>query len=107
MPTTIGVHGWERKVRQTLRVDLELGQDLRAAGKSDALEQALDYEAVAARVAQAGVDSAFQLVEAFAEHLATLLLKEFKLHSIKLAVWKPAALPGAEAVGIVIARGAK
>ena len=100
----IGVHAWEAGVAQTLKLDLELGHDASAAGQSDALADALDYEAVAARLVAASAERRFQLLEAFAEHLAALLLAEFNVHWLRLAVWKPGALPGADAVGLVIER---
>lgn len=101
----IGVHAWEQGVAQTLRLDLELGHDASAAGQTDSLADALDYEAVAARLVAAGAERRFQLLEAFAEHLAALLLAEFNVSRLRLAVWKPGALPGADTVGLVIERG--
>ena len=46
METVVGVYDWERRVRQSLRLDVELRTDLRAAGGSDRLEDTIDYKAM-------------------------------------------------------------
>mgnify|MGYP003694665159 CR=1 FL=1 len=40
----IGIYDWERKVKQHLEIDLEIWMDLRAAAKSDAIEDTLNYK---------------------------------------------------------------
>ena len=50
--TTIGVHPWERYIRQTLILDLELGADIRPAAATDCLDDTLNYQAVAQRVGE-------------------------------------------------------
>ncbi|MDX1654630.1 MAG: dihydroneopterin aldolase [Candidatus Competibacteraceae bacterium] len=101
--TVIGVHDWERRIRQTVVLDLELGWDT-TAGEDD-LERALDYSKVAERVRTFVEDSRFQLVETLAERLAALLLGEFQLPWLKLTLAKPGAVRGAREVGVIIERG--
>jgi dihydroneopterin aldolase len=103
--TVIGVNAWERQVKQRLRLDLELGADIARAAASDALDDALDYNAVAERTRMLLADSAFQLVETLAEHLAARLQEEFNIPWLRITVHKPGAVPGAESVGAVIERG--
>ncbi len=104
VPTCIGVHGWERRVRQILLINLELPVDIRPAAAGDDLTRALDYTAVAARVRAFGADSERLLIETFAEDLAADLLGEFKLAWVRLSVQKPGAIGDAAPVRLSIER---
>ncbi len=50
IPTVIGVFEWERRVRQTVALDLDMAADIARAAQSDDLVDALDYKAVAKRL---------------------------------------------------------
>ena len=102
--TKLGVPAWERILAQTIILDIEIGYDLAKAGKSDAIADTIDYGAVVARIHDTLKEHSFQLVEALAEHVAQLILKEFKAESVKVKVAKPAILPGLKALGVVIER---
>ena len=105
--TTIGVHPWERDLRQTLWLDLELGADIRPAAATDRLEDTLDYQAVAQRISAFAAASDYQLVETLAERLAELLLWEFPILWLRLALHKPGVPSGAKAAGVIIERGSR
>jgi dihydroneopterin aldolase len=102
--TTIGVHPWERDLRRTLRLDLELGADIRPAAATDRLEDTLDYQAVAQRISHFAAASDFHLVETLAEQLAELLLREFAVPWLRLTLHKPGVPSGAKAAGVIIER---
>lgn len=101
----IGVHEWERGLRQTLVLDLEMASDVRRATAQDALDDALDYQAVAERVTSFVRASEYQLIESLAEALAGLLQQEFAIAWLRLRVAKPGAIANAAEVGVVIERG--
>lgn len=101
----IGVHAWEREIRQTLVLDLELGWDNRPAAAGDDLGRALDYAAVSSRILEHVTSSRCLLIETLAEQLAALLIEEFGLSWLRLSLAKPGAVPEADAVGVVIERG--
>ncbi len=103
--TTIGVHPWERQIRQTLILDLELGADIRPAAATDCLDDTLNYQAVAQRVGEFAAASAFQLVETLGERIAELLRQAFGTPWLRLTVRKPGAVRGAREVGVIIERG--
>lgn len=103
--TVIGIYDWERRIKQTLRLDLELGTDIAKAGVSDAIEDTLDYKAVAKRVIGFVEQSEFQLVETMAERIAGLLMEEFGIPWLRLTLGKPGAVRGAKEVGVIIERG--
>ncbi len=103
--TVIGVYDWEREIRQTVGLDLEMAFDIRKAAASDRIEDALDYKAVAKRLIQLVESSELQLVESLAEHCAAMVLQEFPVTWLRLKLRKPGAVRGSSAVGVVIERG--
>ena len=102
--TVIGIWEWERKIRQTISIDLEMGTDIARAAKSDAIEDTLNYKKVAKRIQQFVADSEFQLVETLAEHIAQIILAEFEVPWVRVRVNKPGAIRGARDVGVLIRR---
>lgn len=104
IPTLVGIFDWERRIRQTISLDIEMGFDIRKAAASDAIEDTLDYKAVAKRVIAYVESTEFQLVESLAENIAALILKEFPVMSVKLTLNKPGAVRGSRDVGVKIER---
>jgi len=102
--TIIGIWDWERKIRQTVSIDLEMGADIRRAAETDSIDDTLNYKAVAKRVQQFVADSEFQLVETMAEKIAETVLQEFEIPWIQVRVSKPGAIRGAKDVGVLIHR---
>ena len=100
----IGFIDWERRVRQTIVIDLEMPVDCRQAAVHDEVEYTLDYKKVAKRVIAFVEASDFQLVETLAHRLALLLLQEFGLDWVRLSVNKPGAIRGSRDVGVSIER---
>ena len=102
--TKLGVPAWERMAAQTIILDIEIGYDLAKAGKSDAIANTIDYGSVVTRIHDTLKEHSFQLVEALAEHVCQLILREFGALSVKIKVAKPAILVGLKALGVVIER---
>ena len=102
--TKLGVPEWERMMPQTIILDIEIGYDLSIACKSDAIADTIDYGAVVGRIRETLTENSFKLVEALAEHICHLILKEFGALSVKIKVAKPGILPGLKALGVVIER---
>jgi len=103
--TIIGIWDWERKIRQTVSIDLEMSADIRKAAASDDVEDTLNYKLVAKRLQQFIGDSSFRLVETLAEKIAGIVLDEFDVSWVKVRVNKPGAIRGARDVGVLIERG--
>lgn len=102
--TVVGIWDWERKIRQTVSIDLQMGTDVRRAAAADNIDSTLNYKKVAKRVKQFVADSEFQLVETMAEKIAETVLAEFELPWIDVSVNKPGAIRGAKDVGVRIRR---
>lgn len=103
--TVIGIYDWEREIRQTVVLDLEMGCDIRGAALTDNIDDALDYKAVGKRLIEFIQGAEFQLVETLAERVAEIVLHEFDVPWLRLTVNKEKALTGAAGVGVVIERG--
>jgi len=103
--TIIGIWEWERKIRQTVIIDLEMSADIAKAAASDSVEDTLNYKSVAKRVQGFVSDSSFQLVETLAERIAGIIRDEFGVAWVRVRVHKPGAIRGSKDVGVEIERG--
>jgi dihydroneopterin aldolase len=103
--TVIGIYDWERKIRQTVIFDLEMGADIAKAAATDAIEDTLDYKAVSKRLVSYAQESEFQLVETLAERCAEIVLQEFNVPWVRLTLNKVGAVSAARDVGVMIERG--
>ena len=102
--TVVGIWDWERKIRQTVSIDLEMAADIKAAAASDSIDDTLDYKLVAKRVQQFVSESSFKLVETLAEKIEDVVLTEFDVLWVQVRVNKPGAIRNARDVGVKIRR---
>jgi dihydroneopterin aldolase len=100
----IGFIDWERRVKQTVVLDIELPVDCRRAAASDEVADTLDYKKVAKRVLAFIEASEFKLVETLAHRVALLILEEFAVAWVRIALNKPGAIRSSRDVGVVIER---
>lgn len=103
--TIIGIWEWERRIRQTVVIDLEMSADIAKAAATDEVSDTLNYKSVAKRVQGFVADSSFQLVETMAERIAAIIREEFGVAWVRVRVNKPGAIRGSKAVGVLIERG--
>ncbi len=102
--TIIGINDEERANRQDVLINVVLSADTRAAGKSDNIEDAVNYRSIAKRVIELVEGSRFFLVEKLAEEVAALCLQDARVTSAQVTVEKPAALRFSRSVGVCIER---
>jgi 7,8-dihydroneopterin aldolase/epimerase/oxygenase len=100
----IGFIDWERRVKQTVVLDIELPVDCTRAAASDEVAATLDYKRVAKRVLAYVADSEFRLVETLAHRVALLILEEFAVEWVRIVLSKPGAVRNSRDVGVVIER---
>ena len=48
--TIIGIFGWEREVKQIVNINLEMDFDISKAGKTDNIDDALNYKSIAIKL---------------------------------------------------------
>ena len=100
----IGVYEWERRVPQTVQLDLEIALPPRAR-RSDKIGDTIDYAKVVGRLEQSLAEHRFLLVEALAEHIAQLVTTEFGAPWVRVSVTKLGALKSVKRLGVTIERG--
>lgn len=105
--TVIGIYDWEREIRQTVRLDLEMAWDISQAAESDEIADALDYKSVSKRLIAFVEGSSFGLIEKLAEECAQIVLAEFDVPWLRLKMSKPGAVHGSDNVAVVIERGCR
>jgi dihydroneopterin aldolase len=103
--TIIGICEWERRIRQTVVIDLEMSADIAKAAATDDIADTLNHKSVAKRVQSFVADSSFQLVETLAERIAGIIREEHGVAWVRVRVNKPGAIRGSKAVGVLIERG--
>ena len=101
---TIGVWGWEKAIKQTVALDIDLATDAAKAAAKDDLKDALDYQAITKRVQTFSSENNFELIETLAEKLAALILEEFNTSWVKIKLDKGQAVAGVKNVGVLIER---
>ncbi|NOQ70128.1 MAG: dihydroneopterin aldolase, partial [Gammaproteobacteria bacterium] len=105
--TIIGIYDWEREVKQTIALDIEMAADNVKPASTESIDDALNYKAVAKSLIVFTEESQFQLVETLAESLAGIILNEFNVTWCRLKLSKLGAVTGSRSVGVIIERGHK
>jgi dihydroneopterin aldolase/D-erythro-7,8-dihydroneopterin triphosphate epimerase len=100
----IGVYPEERKNKQDVIINITLGTDLRAAGKSDSLNDTVDYKTIKLAVVDFVEKSSFNLIESLAEGIAEICLKDKRVLSATVAIDKPGALRFCRSVAVEVTR---
>ena len=103
--TIIGIYDWEREVKQTIALDIEMAADNTIPASSEDIEDALNYKAVAKRMIAFTEESQFQLVETLSERLVEIIMGEFNVPWCRLKLRKLGAVTGSRSVGVIIERG--
>ncbi|MDH5424809.1 MAG: dihydroneopterin aldolase [Gammaproteobacteria bacterium] len=103
--TVIGIYDWEREIKQTISLDLEMGADIAKSANSDQIDDTLNYKEVGKRIIGFVEESSFELVEKLAEEIAAIVKSEFNVPWLRLTLNKPGALRGSKSVGVIIERG--
>ncbi len=100
----LGINDSERRNKQDVLINLAIYTDLRRAGKSDRIEDTVDYRALKKRVLAMAEGSQFFLEEALAEAIAELCLGQQGVLRVDVRVEKPGALRFARSVAVEISR---
>ena len=85
----------EKVLGQTFIVDIDLYTDLRNAGKTDQVEDTINYAEVYARIKTIVTTEKYHLIERLAERIAEDILCEFSCEALRVTIHKPQApIPG-------------
>ena len=100
----IGFIEWERRIKQTVVVDIELPVDCAKAAETDEVGSTVDYKRVAKRIIAFIEASEFKLVETLAHRTAMVVIEEFQVAWFRISINKPGAIRGSRDVGVSIER---
>lgn len=100
----LGINENERREKQDVLINLTIYADLHKAGKSDRIEDTVDYRALKKRVLAMVENSQYLLVEALAEAVAELCLDQDGVRQVDVCVEKPNALRFARSVAVEMTR---
>ncbi|HBC87643.1 MAG TPA: dihydroneopterin aldolase [Lentisphaeria bacterium] len=104
IPAIIGTYGWERKKKQNIILNIEISCDLRKAGRSDNLEDTINYKTLKKQIIDHIRKSKYFLIEKAAGAVAELCLATKGVKKAKVTVDKPGALRYARSVAVEIER---
>jgi dihydroneopterin aldolase/D-erythro-7,8-dihydroneopterin triphosphate epimerase len=100
----IGIFPEERREKQDIVINIEMHADLRKAGRSDDLNDTVDYKAIKKAILKLVENSGFQLIESLAESIADIALANAKVQQVVVTIDKPGALRFAKASAVEITR---
>jgi len=104
--TVIGLHESELHHPQPLVIDVHAGLARAHACDTDRIGDTIDYGAVCERLRRLMAEHRLQLLEAFAEAVAGIVIHEFGAAWVRVKVVKPRKFADVQAVGVQIERRA-
>ena len=100
----IGTTDRERRLKQAVCINIALETDLSRAGRSDRLEDTVNYKDLSDEITALVVESSFFLIERMADGIAAACLKERRVKAVTVTIDKPGAVPLMRSVAVRIHR---
>ncbi|MGD2162606.1 MAG: dihydroneopterin aldolase [Anaerolineales bacterium] len=100
----IGINDWEREKRQDILINITLTGDLSQAGRSDKIEDTINYRTITKQVIKLVEEGEPYTVEHLAGRIADICLNTAGVELARVRVEKPGALRFARSVGVEIER---
>jgi 7,8-dihydroneopterin aldolase/epimerase/oxygenase len=104
--TVIGIHDSELHRPQPVIIDVHAGVPRVLACSTDRICDTIDYSTVRARLRELLREHRLQLLEAFGQAIAELLIDDFGAAWVRVKVVKPKKFDDVAAVGVIIEREA-
>ena len=97
----IGFHEYERHIRQRIVIDFEAETEWREAAQADRARGIVDYYEANLKIAELIQGKEYRLIEAVAEEVAGLLIREFPIQRVRVRVTKaPFDMPNVGSVAV-------
>ncbi|MBT3188797.1 MAG: dihydroneopterin aldolase [Anaerolineae bacterium] len=100
----IGVYAHEREIPQDILINIILYTDIRQAAQSDSIKDCINYDTLSQKIRTHAEKAQRLTVEALAEDIAKLCLREVGVKKTLVRVEKPEAMDFVEKVGVEIER---
>ena len=105
--TLIGIYDWEKKMPQTIQLDIEVGLPGEHAARTGKIGDTIDYTRVVARIEQLFKERHFILLEKAADTIAQIIINEFSAPWVKLSIAKLSPLRNVKRLGVTVERGTR
>lgn len=102
--TVIGIDRSELDTPQPVRMNIAIGLPSLRACTTDRIEDTINYAAVREALHALLASHGVQLLEALAEKVAQLVIRDFGAYWVRVSLAKPAKFDDVRAVGVVIER---
>jgi len=103
----IGVNEDERRAKQDVIINIVLYTDLREPGRTDRIEDSVNYRIVKQEIIPLVEKSSYYLIEKLAEEIAAACLSHEHVRKVRVTVDKPSALRFSRSVAVEIIRRKK
>ena len=100
----IGIFPEEREKLQDVMINVIMECDIPNAGRSDRIEDTVDYKSINKEIIRMVEDSAFNLMEPMGGAIAVICLKRDRVREVRVIVDKPGALRFARSVAVEVYR---
>jgi D-erythro-7,8-dihydroneopterin triphosphate epimerase len=100
----IGVFDFERKSKQNVIISIELHLDLSTPGKTDNIKDTVSYQEIVDEITKKVEESKYHLLEALAEMVAAICLKDNRVKHAHVKIEKPKAILNAKSSAVEIIR---
>jgi D-erythro-7,8-dihydroneopterin triphosphate epimerase len=100
----VGIYPEERSEKQDVIINLVLHTDLSKAGKTDNIEDTVNYKTIKKKVLKMVQLSEYFLIEKLAEEIAQIALSDESVARVDVSIDKPGALRFARSVAVEIFR---
>ena len=84
-----GIHEWEKSAGQKFVVDIEIFKNLSVPGKTDSIENTINYSDIFIEVKKIMEHKSHNLLESVAELIASKILSMYSIKNIKVKIKKP------------------
>lgn len=105
--TIIGVNPDERVKKQPIVISLSFHTDIKSAAETDELKDSVDYDQLSKNITTMVETSSFNLIEALADAVASLVLADQRVKTVSCFIYKPLAVKNANRVGIKLVKHQK
>lgn len=99
---TCGVNPLEKLIKQPFSINVTIDIDLEPAGKSDDLNQTVDYGLIYEKIKKQAENSRYNLIESLAESIADMLLTDERIEKVRVGVEKSQARHGTNVFPAVV-----
>ncbi|OGJ91630.1 MAG: dihydroneopterin aldolase [Candidatus Raymondbacteria bacterium RifOxyA12_full_50_37] len=100
----IGIYPEEQRKKQSIVINIALSVDLRKPGKTDNIDDTVDYKKLKREIITMVESTRFNLVEHCADRIARICLADRRVKKAVVTVDKPGALRFARSVAVTIER---